>query len=123
MLIDGGCGLRTTVAHSVVEIEGGDAMFAEGAGKGGAAVHWFRGVISHIFIVVLLAGADSGNRCATLERGNLLRGPGDTAPASGWSELNGSIADAAPDPSRKRQVFVIVCQLNKDGLATFDPVP
>jgi hypothetical protein len=47
-------------------------MFAKGAGKGGATIHRFGCVISHVFIVVLLTGVDSGNRCATLERGNLL---------------------------------------------------
>jgi hypothetical protein len=72
MLIDGSCGLRAAVATSVVEIESGDAMFAKGAGKGGATIHRFGCVISHVFIVVLLTGVDSGNRCATLERGNLL---------------------------------------------------
>ena len=54
MLIDGGCRLGAAVAVGVVEIESGDAMFAEGAGEGGAAVHRFGGVISHTFSVILL---------------------------------------------------------------------
>jgi hypothetical protein len=54
MLIDGCRRLRAAVTIYVVEIEGGDAMFAEGAFEGGAAVHRFGCVISHIFIVVLL---------------------------------------------------------------------
>jgi hypothetical protein len=60
MLINGGCGLRTAVATGVIEIESGDAMFAESTGKCGAAVHRFRGVISHIFIVVLPGGGSLG---------------------------------------------------------------
>jgi len=60
MLIDGGCRLRTAVAFGVIEIKSGDAMFAERAGEGGAAIHRFRGVISHIFIVVLPGGGGLG---------------------------------------------------------------
>ncbi len=60
MLIDGSCCLGTAIAIGVVEIERSDAMFAEGTGEGGAAVHRLGGVISHIFIVVLLTGARFG---------------------------------------------------------------
>lgn len=60
MLIDGGCGLRPTVAGGVVEIEGVDTMFAEGASECSAAVQRFGCVISHSFIVVLNGGADLG---------------------------------------------------------------
>jgi hypothetical protein len=77
-------------------------MFAKGAGEGGAAIHRFRGVISHIFIVVLLADGDSGIRCATLGWKICCAGPGGTALPSARLELNASIADAAPHFSRKR---------------------
>jgi len=53
MLINRCCRLRAAVAIRVVEIEGSDAMLAEGAFECGAAVHRFGCVISHIFIVVL----------------------------------------------------------------------
>ena len=70
MLIDHGCRLGATVAVRAVEIEGGDAMRAEGTGECGPAVHRFGGVISHIFIVVFLAVRSWSSRCATLEWGN-----------------------------------------------------
>ena len=54
MLIDRSCRLGAAVAIRVVEIQGGDAMFTEGAFEGGAAVHRFGCVISHTFSVVLL---------------------------------------------------------------------
>ena len=53
MLIDHGCRLRAAVAIRDVEIEGADAMLAEGAFEGRAAIHRLGCVISHIFIVVL----------------------------------------------------------------------
>jgi len=68
MLIDHRCRLGTTVAVGDVEVEGGDAMFAERAFECGAAVHRFGGVISHIFIVVPLSVRGPGNRCATFEQ-------------------------------------------------------
>ena len=59
------CCRLPAVAIRVVEIEGGDAMFAESAFECGAAIHRFGCVISHIFIVVLLPVRALGNRCAT----------------------------------------------------------
>jgi len=53
MLVDGGRRLGSAVADDVVEIEGGDAVFAESASEGGAAIHRFGGVISHVVILVL----------------------------------------------------------------------
>jgi hypothetical protein len=46
--------LCAAVAIRAVEIEGGDAMLAEGAFECGTAMHRFGCVISHIFTVVLL---------------------------------------------------------------------
>jgi hypothetical protein len=40
-------------------------VLAEGALEGGATVHRFGCVISHIFIVVFRSVRDLGNRCAT----------------------------------------------------------
>jgi hypothetical protein len=54
MLIYHGCRLRAAVAIVAAEIEGGDAMLAEGAFEGGATIHLFGCVISHESIVVLL---------------------------------------------------------------------
>jgi hypothetical protein len=54
MLIYHCCSLGAAVAILTAEIEGGDAMLAEGAFEHGTAVHRFGCVISHIFIVVLL---------------------------------------------------------------------
>ena len=68
MLIDHGRRLSTTIALCAVEIQRGYAMLAESALEGGAAIHRFGCVISHIFIVVLLPLRVWGNRCATLER-------------------------------------------------------
>ena len=65
MLIYRCCRLRAAVAIRVVEIEGGDAMFAESACECRAAIHRFGCVISHIFIVVFLSVRALGNRCAT----------------------------------------------------------
>jgi hypothetical protein len=70
MLIYHGCRLGAAVAVCCVEIEGGDRVLAERAGVGGAAVHLFGCVISHIFIVVFLAVPALSNGCATLELGN-----------------------------------------------------
>jgi hypothetical protein len=70
MLIDHCCRLGSTVAIRAVEIEGGDAMLAEGTCECGPAIHRFGSVISHIFIVVLLVVPSWGSRCATLEWGN-----------------------------------------------------
>ena len=53
MLINHCRRLRAPVAIGVIEIESSDAMLAEGTFERGAAVHRFRCVISHIFIVVL----------------------------------------------------------------------
>ena len=39
----------------------------ESAGECGAAIYRFGGVVSHFFIVVLLASGVWGNRCATLD--------------------------------------------------------
>jgi hypothetical protein len=52
MLIYRYCCLRAAVAVYAIEIEGGDAMFTEGAPECGAAVRRLGCVISHIFIVV-----------------------------------------------------------------------
>lgn len=52
MLIDDCRRLRAAVAIRAVEIQGSDAMLAEGAFERGAAVHRFGCVISHLFIVV-----------------------------------------------------------------------
>jgi len=79
MLIDQCRRLGATVAIHAVEIEGGDAVLAEGTGECGPAVHRFGRVISHIFIVGLLGVWGLGNRCATLERTNRLRSLGHTA--------------------------------------------
>ena len=49
VFIYNGCRLHAEVAIHVVEIESGDAMFAHGAFKCGAAIHRFGCVISHIF--------------------------------------------------------------------------
>ena len=54
MLIDHRCRLRPAVAIRDAEIQGSDVMLTESALEGGAAVHRFGCVISHIFIVVLL---------------------------------------------------------------------
>jgi hypothetical protein len=54
MLIYPCCRLCAAVAIRVLEIEGGHAMLTEGACEGGAAIHRFGGVISHLFMVVLL---------------------------------------------------------------------
>lgn len=45
--------LCAAVAIDVVEIESSDAVLAESTFERGAAVHRFRRVISHIFIVLL----------------------------------------------------------------------
>src|SRR5579863_6958621 len=49
VLIDRCRRLGTAVPIQVVEIQGIDAMFAESAFEGGAAIHRFGCVISHIF--------------------------------------------------------------------------
>jgi hypothetical protein len=49
MLIYPCCRLCAAVAIRLLKIEGGDAMLAEGASEGGAAIHRFGCVISHIF--------------------------------------------------------------------------
>ena len=67
MLIDRRCRLCAAVAISAVEIEGGDAVLAEGTLERGTAVQLFGCVISHIAIVDLLAATVPGNGCATLE--------------------------------------------------------
>ena len=67
MLIDDRCCLSAAVAVGATEIEGGDAMFAEGALERSAAVQLFGCVISHVSIVGLLAVPVPGNGCATLE--------------------------------------------------------
>jgi hypothetical protein len=67
MLIDHGCRLRAAVAVRAVEIEGADAVLAEGTFERGAAVQRFGCVVSHTFSVVLLTVRVWGNRCATLE--------------------------------------------------------
>jgi hypothetical protein len=54
MLIDYCCRLRAAVAVRALEVEGGDAIFAEGALECGPAIHRLGCVISHIFMVVLL---------------------------------------------------------------------
>ena len=69
MLIYHCCCLRAAVSIHAVEIEGGDAMLAEGACEGGAAIHRFGCVISHIFNDSLSNRPGHwGNRCATLEQ-------------------------------------------------------
>jgi len=52
--------LRAAITIGAAKVERGDAMFAEGAFKSGAAVHRFGGVISHISILVLLRGLRFG---------------------------------------------------------------
>jgi hypothetical protein len=59
--------LRAAVAIGAIDIEGGDAMLAEGAFECGA-VHRFGCVIPHVFTVALLPVPVLGNRCATLEQ-------------------------------------------------------
>jgi hypothetical protein len=49
MLIYPCCRLRTEVAISAFEVEGGNAMLAERASEGCAAIHRFSCVISRIF--------------------------------------------------------------------------
>jgi hypothetical protein len=49
MLIYPCCRLRSEVAIGTFEVEGGDAMLAEGACEGGTAIHRFGRVVSHIF--------------------------------------------------------------------------
>jgi len=71
MLIYRGCRLGAAVPIRAVEIQGGDAVLAEGAFERDAAVHRFGGVISHIFMVVLPGVRVVSNRCATLEQGIL----------------------------------------------------
>ena len=92
MLIYRCCRLRAAVALCAVEIEGGDAMRAEGAFERGAAVRRLGCVISHSFIVVLLPVAVLGNRCATLEQKTLSL----AAPAGGQY-----LCGARPAPARK----------------------
>jgi hypothetical protein len=65
--------LGAAVSDRAVEIQRVDAMLAERAFECGAAAHRFGGVISHIFIVVLLPVCVPGNGCATLEQERLLR--------------------------------------------------
>ena len=67
MLIDYSCCLGAPIAVCAAEIEGGDAMLAEVALERGTTVQWFGCVISHIFIVDLLAATMSDKGCATLE--------------------------------------------------------
>jgi hypothetical protein len=47
--------LRAAVAVHALEIEGGNAMHAEGACEGWASIHRSCRVISHFVMVVLLA--------------------------------------------------------------------
>jgi len=61
MLIDHGRRLRAAVSIAAIEIESVDAMLAEGAFENGAAVQRFGCVISHVSIVVLLAGPALGH--------------------------------------------------------------
>ena len=68
MLIYPCCRLCAAVAIRALEIEGGDVMLAEGACEGGAAIHRFGRVISHIFMVVLVRVRAWGNGRATLGR-------------------------------------------------------
>ena len=68
MLIYPCCRLCAAVAIRALEIEGGDVMLTEGACEGGAAIHRFGRVISHIFMVILLRVRAWGNRRATLGR-------------------------------------------------------
>src|SRR5271167_4465197 len=63
VLIDHRSRLSAAVAIADVEIEGSDAMLAEGAFERGAAVQRFGRVISHISIVVLFLVARLGIRC------------------------------------------------------------
>jgi hypothetical protein len=68
MLVYPCCRLCAAVAIRFLEIEGGDAMLAEGACEGGAAIHRFGCVISHIFMLVLLPVRAWDHRRATLGR-------------------------------------------------------
>jgi hypothetical protein len=68
MLIYPCCRLCAAVASRPLEIEGGEAMLAEGACASGAAILRFGCVIAHIFMLVLLPVRAWGNRRATLGR-------------------------------------------------------
>jgi hypothetical protein len=88
MLVYGGCCLRPTIAINAAEIESVDAMLAEGARECSPAVYRFGRVISHRFILDLLAGKNLGQQLRDLGAVPLF-----------WvcePELNRSIADAAP---------------------------
>ncbi len=69
MLIDHCCRLSAAVAIRAAEIEGGDAMLAEGAFERGAAVQLFGCVISHIYSVVLLLAWGFGQEVCNLRVG------------------------------------------------------
>jgi hypothetical protein len=53
MLVHCGCRLGAAVADDTIETQGGYGVLAQRAFKGGAAVHRFGGVISHVSIIVL----------------------------------------------------------------------
>ena len=77
MLFHRRCRLRSAAAIRDPEIEGGDAMLAEGACEGGAAIHRFGCAISHIFNRSPFNCPAMGNRCASLEQ--------ETGVTTGWS--------------------------------------
>ena len=114
------CGrLRAAVAIRAVEIEGGDAMLAEGAFECGAAVHRFGCVISHIFIVVLLTLRVLGNRCATLEQETLsLAGSGaGIRKLFTIAQATGPLIDPRRSYSERGEGFLFTLQI---GVATGD---
>jgi hypothetical protein len=105
MLIDHGCRLRAAIAIHAIEIEGRDAVFAEGAFECGTAIQRLGCVISHTLhcspSTVLLPVRALGNGCATLEHETL-----SLAESSDWSKRD------VPRPS------VIIGKFHSECFAT-----
>src|ERR1700690_1249858 len=74
MLIYHGRRLRAAVAIRDLEIEGGNAMFAEGTLECGAAVHRLGCVVSHLSSVVLSSAPGPGQKVCNLRAGNSVAG-------------------------------------------------
>jgi hypothetical protein len=66
MLVDHGRRLGAAVTLGGGEIEGGNAMLAQGALERGAAIDRLGSVISHVFSLVLYLARLASNGCATL---------------------------------------------------------
>ena len=64
--VHGGCRLGAPVPGKTVEIQGGDAVLTQRALKGGAAVHRFGGVVSHVLSVVPPWGGNCGHQVSDL---------------------------------------------------------